>query len=75
MAKHRQTQRQRVEERLRQIGYIFNSEAIRSSRPILRLGAIIHELRKDGWEIKTDYKNQYGHRNCKYTLVAAPNQN
>jgi hypothetical protein len=37
---------------------------------IKNLGGRIHDLRKDGWQIKTDVRNGV----CFYVLIAAPGQ-
>lgn len=60
-----QTQLEVVIKKLERDGYVDNLWAIRNY--ILRLGAIIHVLRKEyGLNIRTDYKNVRGHRNCHY---------
>lgn len=64
------SQRKIIERKLKEQGYVDNVWAFNNY--ILRLGAIIHELRQDGWEIDTNYKNETGHRNCHYILVKAP---
>lgn len=60
------TQRQRVIEKLLKNGKVDNFWAFHNY--ILRLGAIIHTLRKDGVEITTHYKNIKGHKNCIYEV-------
>jgi len=62
----KKTQRQIIEARLNRYGYVQNVWAFQNY--ILRLGAIIHDLRQDGWDIITTYENKEGHRNCTYSL-------
>lgn len=47
------TQRQRIENRLRERKVITRNECIRNF--ITRLGAIIIELKKDGWKFEAEY--------------------
>lgn len=61
------TQKQRVIEKLLEKGKVDNFWAFHNY--ILRLGAIICELRQSGIEITTHYKNIKGHKNCVYELV------
>lgn len=61
------TQQQRVIEKLLEKGKVDNFWAFHNY--ILRLGAIIWELRRNGIEITTHYKNIKGHKNCVYELA------
>lgn len=61
------TQKQRVIEKLLEKGKVDNFWAFNNY--ILRLGAIIWNLRQQGIEITTHYKNIKGHKNCIYELV------
>ena len=52
--KNKLSQRERVEKRLLSVGYASRNEYLTLPyHKILRLGAIICELKKDGWEIET----------------------
>jgi len=64
----KQTQKDKVAKILRENGYIDNWEAV-DRRLTLRLGAIVFNLREDGWTIKTDMVGQ-GH--CIYRLISEP---
>jgi hypothetical protein len=67
----KKTQEARVIERLRQDGEVTNFWAIHNY--ILRLGAIIFQLRKDGWFIDGAYGTEPGDtKNFHYTLVSEP---
>lgn len=63
-----QTQRQRVEKRLLDVGQISRNECLRNY--ISRLGAIICDMTKDGWQFET--KNVNG--DYVYYLVKCPYQ-
>jgi hypothetical protein len=52
----RETQRQWAERKLRTSGYVSRNEALRTY--ITRLGAIICDLRKDGWDITGRWQKQ-----------------
>lgn len=67
------TQKQRVIEKLLEKGKVDNFWAFHNY--ILRLGAIICELRQQGIEITTHYKNIKGHKNCIYELVEDSRKN
>lgn len=47
-----------VKDRLNEIGYVDNFWAI--DHYILRLGAIIHILKRDGWNFKTAFGKELG---------------
>jgi len=64
------TQKQKIIERFKQDGFVTNFWAI--DNYILRLASIISMLRKEGWNIKTEYKGVKGHKNCKYHLLEIP---
>ena len=53
------TQLQRVKERITEVGYVDNFWAI--SNYILRLGAIIHELRRDGMILNGAFGKELGY--------------
>lgn len=53
--------------RLQRYGIVVNSWAVRNN--IGRLSARIHNLRSQGYEIMTVFKNVKGQRDCKYKLV------
>lgn len=62
----KESQRERVLKKLRHDGYITRNECLRNY--ISRLGAIICDLKKDGYDFKTeDVKGDY-----KYTLINEP---
>lgn len=61
----KKTQRKIIEEKLRTDGEVTNVWAI--EHYMLRLGDIIHRMRKDGWEIDGDFIE--GTKNFRYTLV------
>lgn len=63
------SQRQRVENRLLDVGYASRNEYLNLPyHKILRLGAIICELRVSGWELETKDDGI----DCKYILVKCP---
>jgi len=62
------SQKETVEQILNTRGVISNVEAIMDYH-ILRLGAIICDLRNEGLNIKTDYENKTGKRNTHYRLI------
>lgn len=64
------TQRQVVINKLREEGKVENFWAYHNY--ILRLGAIICDLRADGWEILGDYGEGRDKKNFVYTLVSEP---
>jgi len=67
----KQTQRAIVESMLKRDKYIRNDVCV-LKLSIWRLGAIICELRKDGWKIETDYlvkKDGKKGRTCIYKLI------
>jgi len=77
METEKQTQRRRVEERLLQERKVDNFWAIQNY--ILRLGAIIFELRHDGWVIDGAFGKALGYekplwKNWYYILRATPGQ-
>lgn len=63
----KRTQRQKVEEILRRDGQISNFYCL-DNRITIRLGAIIHLLRDDGWDIVTEMEGA----NCIYKLRNVP---
>lgn len=69
--KNKISQRQRVENRLLDVGYASRNEYLGLPyHKILRLGAIICELRVAGWELETKDDGI----DCKYVLVKCPYQ-
>lgn len=56
-----------VQKRLNRYGQIDNLWAFKNQ--VWRLAARIHELRCEGMEIETVFKNEKGKRNCKYILI------
>ena len=62
------TQRQRVEKRLLETGYITRNQCLSTFPAITRLGAIICDMTKDSWEFTTENKNG----DYKYILVRTP---
>ena len=58
------TQLQRVVERIKEADYIDNVWAF--EHHILRLGAIIFNLKRDGWQFRTEMD---AHNNCHYYLI------
>jgi len=60
----KKTQKQIVLEKLQREGEIFNVWCFQNG--ILRLGDIIHRLRKDGHNIETDDSR----KNCRYKLIS-----
>lgn len=61
-------QKERIIEKLRVDGEVDNVWAF--NHYILRLGAIIHKLRSEGWEIEGKFFE--GTKNWNYTLKAEP---
>lgn len=66
----RVTQKDRVIEMLRAEGQVDNFWAFHNY--ILRLGAIIHDLREEGWDIDGKYGLGNNRKNFIYTLVEEP---
>lgn len=71
------TQKQRVINHILEKGGVSNFWAIDNF--ILRLGAIVLELRKDGWVFDGKYGKELGKdkskwKNFYYTLVSVPNK-
>lgn len=64
------THMERVIERVVSRGYVDNFWAIKSY--ILRLGSVIHLLRKDGWEFEGRYGVGKERKNYYYHLVHKP---
>ena len=67
---NRQTQKTRVIGKLREEGRVDNFWAF--GNYILRLGAIIHGLREDGWHIDGGFGTGQNRKNYIYTLVEEP---
>ena len=71
----KQTQRQIVIDKLEQDGEVSNLWAIQNY--ILRLGAIIHGLRQEGWELEGKFGKERGEeranwKNYYYRLISKP---
>jgi hypothetical protein len=66
----KKTQRERVVDRIREHGSIDNFWAFHNY--ILRLGAIIFELRKEGWEFKGEFGTGPDKKNFIYTPIQRP---
>jgi hypothetical protein len=66
----RETQRDKVVAQLEENGQVDNFWAIHNY--ILRLGAIIHDLKNDGWEFDGDYGVGKNKKNYIYKLVSRP---
>jgi len=66
----RETQKQRVIDELREFGVVDNFWAIHNY--ILRLGAIIHGLRKEGWLFNGMFGEGKNKKNYYYYLVEEP---
>lgn len=64
------TQKEIVIEKLLNEGKIDNFYCIHHY--ILRLGAIIHQLRNEGWEIISEWGEGREKKNMYYVLVKAP---
>jgi len=65
----KKTQKERVIERINEVGSSFNFWAFHHY--ILRLGAIIHDLKEEGWEFEAAYGKELGeeptmHKNFYY---------
>lgn len=70
--KNKLTQRQRVEKRLLEVGYVTRNQCLSTFPAITRLGAIICDMTKDGWEFTTENKNgdyKYILQKCPYRTV------
>lgn len=63
----KKTQRQKVEDILKVEGKVSNFHAL-ETRLTIRLGAIIHNLRQDGWDIETEMHGS----ECVYVLKGQP---
>lgn len=64
----KKTQKQKVIDRIREVGYVDNFWSI-STRTSIRLGAIIFELKKEGWEFETKMGDD---KNCHYYPTKVP---
>ena len=64
------TQEQTVKNRLKEVGYVDNFWAIENY--ILRLGAIMCQLKKQGWEFKTYFGEGKDEKNYHYSLIKSP---
>ena len=59
-----------IKDKLEKEGSISNLWALHNF--IWRLGARIHDLRLEGWDIETVYVNKKGERNTEYKLISFP---
>ena len=64
------TQRNWVEERLRDTKRVTRNEAL--SRFVSRLAAIIADMKRDGWDIEGDTLSTHHGNDYVYTLVSEP---
>jgi len=67
------TQSERVVQQLNANGAVTNFWAI--DNYILRLGAIICQLKKEGWDFETGYSEGQDRKNFKYTVKSKPSGN
>lgn len=66
------SQKQRVIDRILETGSVDNFWSI-ENRVSLRLGAIIFNLRNEGWEFQTEYIDTHGsNKNFRYTPTVIP---
>ena len=65
--KKNKTQLERVRAKLEDQGYVDNFWAINNY--ILRLSHYILLLRKEGYNIRTEFVNEVGSKNCHYYLM------
>lgn len=65
-----QKQEDKVKARIREVGYVDNFWAIENY--VLRLGAIIHNLRKQGWVINGSFGIGKDRKNYFYRPVRGP---
>lgn len=66
------TQKEIILNELFRKGKVNNASAFTgkyNNRNILRLGALIHDLRKEGFDIITFYKDKKGFRNTVYKII------
>lgn len=64
------TQKERVIKKINRDGFITRNECLKNF--LSRLGAIICDLQKDGWEFSAEYiKTPYG-KDFKYTVIKSP---
>ena len=61
------TQRQKIEEILLRDGQVDNYHCL-DNRLTIRLGAIIHVMRNEGYKIRSEMRN----KNCVYILESTP---
>lgn len=66
------TQTKWVMAKLRNDGYVTRNEALQQY--ISRLGAIILNLKDNGWQIEGGYEKTANGKDYKYKLVTAPRQ-
>lgn len=65
------TQRKWVEAQMTEYGYITRNTALRNF--VSRLGAIVCLMKKDGWEIRSNYfETEGGGRDFIYVLISKP---
>lgn len=64
----KKTQEQRIIERIGEVGYVDNFWAI--SNYILRLGAIIFNMKQKGWGFESDYRK--GSKDFVYRPIKRP---
>lgn len=64
------TQKQKVLDRIEEVGYIDNFWCIHNY--ILRLGAIIHDLKSEGYEIEGSFGKGKDRKNFFYHITKKP---
>lgn len=69
----RKSQTQKVVDHLLATGSVNNFWAMENY--ILRLAAVIHDLRKDGWEFGGHYGEGHNEKNWYYDVVHNPHEN
>lgn len=66
----KETQFDFVKKELKEKGYITRNECL--SKFISRLGAIIHSLKKEGWQIDGEHYKTLRGNDYKYNLLSPP---
>ena len=66
------TQAEKVIARLNEVGYVDNFWAIHNY--MLRLGAVIFQLKEDGWVFRGEFGTEANRKNYYYHLVLRPNE-
>lgn len=66
----KKTQKERVIDRINEVGYVDNFWAFHNY--ILRLGAIIYDLKEEGWEFKGEFGEGKDRKNYFYRVTHRP---